>query len=534
MGISLEEELRKALNSDQIVPYFQPLVDLRHGQLVGFEVLARWIHPVQGMVSPETFIPLAEKCGRIDQLTEQLLARACSVAATWPRGLSISINISPLQLQQDGLADKVRNIAAKAAFPLNRLVAEITETALVENHNAARITLNALKALSVSLALDDFGTGYSNLRHLQAFPIDRLKIDASFTRGMVATRECRKIAAAIVGLGHSLGLSTVAEGIETKAQADMLVSMGCDIGQGFLFGHAMAAEAVPAAIECSGRHNLQRLDPMLATEIALGLEALPSQRLAQLQAIYHGAPVGLCFLDRNMRYVSLNKRWAAMNGLPIAAHIGRTVKEIVPHIFPHFEPHLRRALRGEAVPDLEVRRPNPDDAGQEKVVLVSCQPAFDEAREVIGVSLAMVDITDRKRMEENLRESEAHFRHMVELNPQILWTAEPDGTVTDFSGRWTALTGYTAAQTIGTGWAKAIHPEDRPAVERSWARSVETGEPIDVEYRLRLANGPYLWVRGRGAPRRGPGGEIMRWYGSVEDIHERKELADALRRSSDH
>jgi PAS domain S-box-containing protein len=141
----------------------------------------------------------------------------------------------------------------------------------------------------------------------------------------------------------------------------------------------------------------------------------------------------------------------------------------------------------------------------------------------------MVDITDRKRTEETLRESEAHCRYTVELNPQMLWTAGRDGMVLDVSGRWKTLTGYAATEAIGDGWAKAIHPDDLPMVAAAWGRSLQTGEPLDIEFRVYAKGGTYRWMRSRAAPRRDPQGEIIRWYGSAEDLQKQKAAEEALR-----
>jgi PAS domain S-box-containing protein len=529
MTNNLQKELSVAIRENQIVPYFQPLVDLRRGRLLGFEVLARWLTSRQGEVPPETFIQLAEESGLIGVLSERLLTQACAAAAAWPSHLGLSFNVSPLQLGDERLFEQIRSVSEGMHFPLSRLTIEVTESAVARDMDAARATLKALKAAGACVALDDFGKGYSSFRRLQDLPFDRLKIDESFIRSMTSMRENRKIVASIIGLGHSLSFSTVAEGVETQRQADMLVALGCDIGQGWLFGRPVPAESVPALIANHKPYPAPLADDEVAAEISLSAEALPTLRLAQLQAIYNGAPVALCFLDTQLRYISLNRRWAEFNGYPIAAHIGRTVAEMVPNIFVQSETLLRRALAGAAVPDTEFRRPSPHDPDQEIVVLVSYQPAYDEAGEVVGVSISMIDITARKLAEQALRESEEHYRCMVELSPQIPWTAGPDGSVEEISSRWTTLTGYSVAETVGHGWAKAIHPDDLPATELQWSKCLQTGEPVDVEYRLRLADGSSLWVQARGAPRRGPQGEILKWYGLVENIHERKSSQEALR-----
>ncbi len=242
----LEGELRQAIADDQIIPHFQPLVRLDTERLIGFEMLARWPHPTRGMVSPAEFIPVAEDAGLIGPMTERLLRRACRVAAGWPADVSLACNVSPLQLRDRSLPIMVRAALDESGLPPHRLELEITESALVGDLNLARDVLCELKALGVRLALDDFGTGYSSLRHLKMLPFDKLKIDAGFVGAMADNAESRKIVAAVVGLGQSLGLITVAEGVEDTETAALLRGLGCDVGQGWLFGRPAAAEVVSA------------------------------------------------------------------------------------------------------------------------------------------------------------------------------------------------------------------------------------------------------------------------------------------------
>jgi len=244
----LEGELRQAIARDALRPYFQPLVDMASGRLIGFEMLARWPHPTRGIVPPGEFIPVAEESGLIGPMTEGLLRRACRAAAAWPPDTFIACNLSPLQLRDRRLPAAVQAILTETGLPPHRLELEITESALVGDVELARDLLGKLKALGVRLALDDFGTGYSSLRHLQLLPIDKLKIDASFVRAMGGDTESRKIVAAVIGLSHSLGLLTVAEGVEDESTAALLRDLGCDVGQGWLYGRPASEEAAGALL----------------------------------------------------------------------------------------------------------------------------------------------------------------------------------------------------------------------------------------------------------------------------------------------
>ncbi|MDX7953503.1 bifunctional diguanylate cyclase/phosphodiesterase [Lichenihabitans sp. Uapishka_5] len=254
--VRLEADLRRAIEADEIVPFFQPLVELGSGRVIGAEALARWHHAAHGWVSPAEFIPLTESLGLIDALTERLLRRACLSALAWPEPLTVAFNVSPLQLRDEALPALIRRILADTGFPAHRLELEVTEGAFVSDLDLARRLLEDLRCDGIKLALDDFGTGYSSLKHLRCLPFDTLKIDASFVRGMVDDDESRKIVAAVVGLGHSLGLSTVAEGVETARVAELLRELGCDIGQGWLFGRPVPTADFPFATPAPLRRSL--------------------------------------------------------------------------------------------------------------------------------------------------------------------------------------------------------------------------------------------------------------------------------------
>jgi len=279
---------------------------------------------------------------------------------------------------------------------------------------AARIISADLKAMGCRISLDDFGTGYSSLYHLKSLPFDELKVDRTFVSSMTTERESRKIVAAVVGLGQSLGLKTVAEGIETQEQADMLVRLGCEMGQGWHYGRPAPAEQLPSVIELRRPHAVSHSGDEGVGHSVICREGLPSQRLAQLKAVYDGAPVGLSFLDRNLKYININRRRAELHGLSIEDHYGRTLAEVIPELYPLLEAHVKEALNGKGTSDLEIREPA-SHGQRRKTFLVSYQPALDEAEEVVGVSCAVKDFTARKAAEDKLRQYERLVEGLDEM-----------------------------------------------------------------------------------------------------------------------
>ena len=266
---------------------------------------------------------------------------------------------------------------------------------MINDLDLARLILEDLRSLGAHLALDDFGTGYSGLHHLQELPFDTLKVDAIFVRTLCTKTESRKIVAAVMGLCQSLKLATVAEGIENDSQLEMLRCLGYDSGQGWLFGRPTPAAETETLLKNEQSAVALNSVAQIAEQVALRLEAMPIQCLWQLKALYEGAPVGLAFLDHELRYLAVNERLAEMHGLPTAAFLGRAVAEVFPEGIKSIEPRLRRTLAGEIIKDIKTRHGSV--AGRPARLLQSSyQPVRDPAGEVIGISVAVVDVTDHE------------------------------------------------------------------------------------------------------------------------------------------
>ena len=254
--MALKADMRRALDADEFRAHYQPIVDLESGRTVGVEALVRWHHPERGLISPASFIPMAEETRLIILIGSRVLHQACRDAAGWLREFgdqapqSVAVNLSSRQIEDPGIVADVELALSNSRLEPSTLTLEITESFLLDDTESAAITLARLKGLGVRIALDDFGTGYSSLTHLDRFPVDVLKIDKSFVDALGSNNgERSSLVSAIVNLGMMLGLRVTAEGIEGAEQLASLRSMGCELGQGFYFAKPMDAGDIRQTFE---------------------------------------------------------------------------------------------------------------------------------------------------------------------------------------------------------------------------------------------------------------------------------------------
>lgn len=243
-----ETDLRKAIEEERVVPFYQPVVDLNTGRIIGFEALARILHPEKGVIPPSEFIQIAEETGLIVPMCEQMLSLACAQTGAWQEvfglegKLSVSVNLSARNLSDENLYGMLEQVLADSGLPPGSLRVEITESLIMSNPELMEQTLERLKTLDLCLSLDDFGTGYSSLSHLQRFPLDTLKIDRSFVARMVSEARDQELVRIIVMLAHTMGLDVVAEGVETAEHAEALRELKCEYAQGFYYAAPLPGE----------------------------------------------------------------------------------------------------------------------------------------------------------------------------------------------------------------------------------------------------------------------------------------------------
>lgn len=278
----IEAGLRAGITRGEFVPHYQPQIEFATGRIVGFEMLARWNHPSGRLLGPDLFIPVAEESGLIAPLSETLIRQALDEARDWDSSVTLSVNISPVQLCDSSLAEKIARLLDESGFPAQRLDLEITESSLIENLELAKAVIGEIKGLGVTLTMDDFGTGYSSLAHLRALPFDRIKIDRSFAFSLNKDPESSVIVRAIVNLAHNLGLPVTAEGVESAATDLRLRGLGCDRGQGWLFGKAAPAATARALLRQQEAVNLWAQEsPVRAGSSAVGSGSMAARGVSR-------------------------------------------------------------------------------------------------------------------------------------------------------------------------------------------------------------------------------------------------------------
>lgn len=510
---SLGISLRNAINRGHVWPAFQPIIDIRGGAVAGFEILARWSDPEIGDLSPLEFIPLLEEHGLIDALTNTLLQQACGAAANWPGKFFLAFNLSPVQLVHNSLPERLALSAREAGFETKRLQVEVTEGALLPDKEAAFSTLHKLVERGISISIDDFGTGYSNFERLGVFPFKKLKIDARFVQKLDQDASKRRIVAALIGLGHSLGMSIVAEGIETPAEERILRELGCDLGQGWVYSKAVRAETAYAILIARGEHR--ELDPPL--------DISPFQQLHQLESLYRQAPVGLCFLDLHLRHVRANERFASIYGLTPSELEGKPIDDVLTGDDLLVARSILNQLLSGALSQSQQYTLNGRD------ILIISYKVIDVGNEIIGFSLVSLDVTEQNKSRQALIEREEHFRNAVELGPNISWSATPEGII-DYMSHTSSDTAEISSREHVLRWIEQIHPDDLPRITSYWLGWLHTRAPYEADFRVLWPDGQYRWVSSRARPHCNERGEVIRWYGVTVDISRQKELEAKLQK----
>ena len=255
--LELENDLRRAVERQEFLVYYQPIVSLITGRISGFEALVRWQHPIRGLVSPTEFIPVAEETGLINAINTWVLQSACNQLSIWqhqpviPEPLTISVNLSARLFLQPNFVEQIDRIIYETKINPTYLELEITESVIMENTNAIKIIFQQLKQRNIKLIMDDFGTGYSSLSYLHSFPLNALKIDKSFVKRMQDNKENMGLVPAMIGIANSMGMSAIAEGVETEEQLAQLRSLNCNFAQGFLFSEPIEEQLVVKLLAAS-------------------------------------------------------------------------------------------------------------------------------------------------------------------------------------------------------------------------------------------------------------------------------------------
>jgi len=500
------KDYNSALSEKRFSPAYQPIVRLADTEVAGFELLSRWYDTHGTAVPPDVFIPQAEHAGCLDLLTDTIFQQALVEMSPHLSGQFLSLNISPSQLKSKVLVQRIADAANNHQFSLKQLKIEITETALIDDFEKARAIIEELAELGCSIAMDDFGTGFSSLSWLRSFPFDTLKIDVSFTRSMLHEKESRKIVTALIGLGQSLDLSVVAEGIETEEQADLLRRMGCQYGQGYLFGRPTTAQDAIKYIRQSRERYVRGSIEKMSLE----------ERAYQISALYKSPDTSIAFLNPAFTTIDVSEAFATRHGRQISEIVGRGLADISPAKFKYLTGVAQQLIAGERLPPFEYRLPN----GQTD--LVSFSRVLDEAGELLGYSILAIDLSAQKNAEEALRKSEEHYRLIALLSPRTYWQADVDGRVIKIDDRFTDATKVVLDDVEGDKWLNLVIPADRSRCLDAWNNSIKTGQIYDVEVRCFRQDRSEYWCRLYAAPKIDEAGRITGWFGQSEDITKQK------------
>jgi PAS domain S-box-containing protein len=432
---AVEGRLREAVQQGLVGLAFQPVVDLDSGRFVGVEALARWQDERLGPVPPDVFIQVAEQSGLIVELGRQVLAAACGRAVDWPGSPLMSVNVSPVQLREPSFVDEVGAVLAETGLPAERLCLEITETAMVTDVDDAARTLHRLRDAGIRLALDDFGTGHSSLALLRTLPVHTVKIDRSLVASVATDVHEAVLVQLVIDAAHSLGLGVCAEGVEEPVQARQLVAMGCDTGQGWLFGRPAPAPG-PQDEWSAGDGAPSWLDEETAPAVAIS-----------------GSDDVVLAADRSRVVTYASTSFRRVLGWTPSDLVGRPLTEVLGEDHGHGQVTLRLAHRDGTVHWLRGM----------------VQPLYDARGAERETLCVLSDVTSAVDHERALADSEELFRSAFSGAPIGIALTDFDGRLLRVNPALAELLGRDVADLLDMTVADVTHPDDLLADEHNRA-----------------------------------------------------------------
>jgi diguanylate cyclase (GGDEF)-like protein/PAS domain S-box-containing protein len=524
--LKMEIELHKALERKELVLYYQPKLNLRTGMIIGVEALMRWTHSDWGIVSPGTFIPIAEDSGLIIPIGEWALYEACRQNMEWHnQGLKItvSVNLSARQFSQTNLVEVVEKVLDETGLPAQYLELEITES-MTADLNRAIETLQRLKMLGVKISIDDFGTGFSSLNYLKRFPVDTLKIDQSFVRELHNHPNDETIVKTIISMAHHLNLNVVAEGVETEEQLVFLQQHLCDEGQGFLF-----CKPVPPSELLGSMSEIQQIVSKSGISQELNErmwaeELVHAARRELHETIRLQQGLTLKFKKVGERYIHTFCEGELLYrfGMIPEMIIGKDLYEILDE---------KEASRKESyyIQAWEGKENVYYEGVINGIPYISQLRAVKRGGVVEEVICSCIDVIEQKKTEEALRESEHKYRLIAENMSDLISIIDTEGNLLYASPSHESVLGYDNSQPVnGLNVFDFLHPEDQSVVFENLKYLLEHKKPMQIEFRYGHESGDWLLLETSVTPIVGEDGEVERIVAVGRDITEKKKAERLL------
>ena len=527
--LEIDADLRKAIEQNEFQVHYQPKINLTSGKITGVEALLRWQHPEKGLVQPSEFIPHAEETGLILPMGEWVLHASCKQNMSWQEAglppMVMSVNLSVRQLYQPNLVERVREILDETGLAPEYLELEITESMLMDIQHSIKV-LKELKSIGLQISMDDFGTGYSSLHYLKELPIDKLKIDQSFVFNCTEDANDATIVKTIIAMAHELKLKVVAEGVEEKEHLLFLQRNLCDEAQGYLFSKPLPQAEFVQKFEDIENMIARNGLPQELTNQKWMEEALKVARQELVDTVRQQQGMIFKFVERDGKFIHTlcdGELLYRMNLIPEQI-IGRELSDFLPlKIAQEINRDYQRAWNGEA--DITYESTIND-------IYYECSlRAIRRGGKVVEVIGSCVDITDRKRVEEALKLSEANYRLITENMLDMIRVLDEDGIVKYASPSHETVLGFSPEEYVGKRIFDMVHPDDIPHVQKTFANLLTTNTASQFEFRVKHASGGWVHVESQGTPVLSENDEVKYIIVMARDISERKKIDELIRKT---